>query len=228
MPKAVNHVEYDGSTLIDLRNDTVTSAEHIMAGYYGHLANGNRVLGTGQGGPSATRHVIHFGFSDGTSSDIYVFYDDALISNAITASKPATHGGKLVTLAQLDGVTWYAPAAIPLNVQLVDYTTLVEQAYIGDDSLEHYNEWMVATDYIFVDPLMTFEYIGYVWYYVGFYDSDKEPLGTLYIQYDADTKDVESGKGTLTPAKFPAGTCYVRLSAVMGADDETLSLIRIA
>lgn len=38
----------DGTVLIDLSADTVTSAADIAAGKYGHLANGTRVLGTAQ------------------------------------------------------------------------------------------------------------------------------------------------------------------------------------
>lgn len=43
-------VKSDGTTLIDLTSDTVTSSDHIMSGYVGHLANGSQVTGTGQGG----------------------------------------------------------------------------------------------------------------------------------------------------------------------------------
>lgn len=44
----------NGTTLIDLSTDTVTSAEHIMAGYVGHLADGTVVTGTGSGSGSIT------------------------------------------------------------------------------------------------------------------------------------------------------------------------------
>lgn len=48
---AVNKVvRSDGTTLIDLTGDTVTSSDHIMSGYVGHLADGTQVTGTGQGG----------------------------------------------------------------------------------------------------------------------------------------------------------------------------------
>lgn len=40
----------NGTTLIDLSQDTVTDASHIMSGYVGHLADGTQVTGTGQGG----------------------------------------------------------------------------------------------------------------------------------------------------------------------------------
>ena len=45
-----NKVIYNGDTLIDLSEDTVTDASHIMSGRVGHLASGAQVVGTGQGG----------------------------------------------------------------------------------------------------------------------------------------------------------------------------------
>ena len=158
-------VTSSGTTLIDLTGDTVTSSDHIMQGYVGHLADGSQVIGTGQGGgtgaisvvdttdthggtvrtitaldisdttavasvvqspywfytadgtktqgtgsggtPSATQHTIYFEFSDSTDTTITAYYDSTFISDAITATTPTTYGQKTVTLAQLDGVTWY-------------------------------------------------------------------------------------------------------------------------
>lgn len=50
MPTTYNKVTAGGNTLIDLSQDTVTQASHIMAGYVGHLADGTQVTGTGGGG----------------------------------------------------------------------------------------------------------------------------------------------------------------------------------
>ena len=58
--------------------------------------------------PSATRHTIYFEFEDETDLTVYAYYDNAFISSAITATTPTTYDNKTVTLAQLDGVTWYS------------------------------------------------------------------------------------------------------------------------
>lgn len=50
MPTVYNKVTANGQTLIDLSQDTVTSASHILQGYVGHLADGTQVTGTGSGG----------------------------------------------------------------------------------------------------------------------------------------------------------------------------------
>lgn len=75
---AINKVIYAGSTLIDLTSDTVTDPSHIMNGYIGHLADGTKVTGTGQGG--ADSQGIHTGTTAPSSSlgddgDIYILAD---------------------------------------------------------------------------------------------------------------------------------------------------------
>lgn len=162
-----NKATFNGQTIIDLSQDTVTSAAHIVSGRIGHLADGRQVTGTATTGgtaaisvvdttdshggtvrtitalnisdttavaadvaqgkyfytalgvktagtasggtPSATSHTIYFEFSDSTDTTITAYWDGTFISDAITATTPTTYGQKTVTLAQLDGVTWYEP-----------------------------------------------------------------------------------------------------------------------
>ncbi len=47
----------DGTVLLDLSADTVTSAADIVAGKYGHTAAGTRVLGTAQTGGGGGKNV---------------------------------------------------------------------------------------------------------------------------------------------------------------------------
>lgn len=61
----------------------------------------------GGGGVSATQHTIHLDFSDGTDTDIDIYYDDAFIGTMITAYTPTTYGANTVDLATLDDVIWY-------------------------------------------------------------------------------------------------------------------------
>ena len=49
MPTIYNKVELDGTTLLDLSQDTVASASHIRQGYTGHLNDGTQVMGTYSG-----------------------------------------------------------------------------------------------------------------------------------------------------------------------------------
>ena len=72
---AKNKVVYNGTVLIDLSADTVSSSDHIMSGYVGHLRDGTQVTGTGQGGGASQK--IYSGESAPSSSlgnngDIYI------------------------------------------------------------------------------------------------------------------------------------------------------------
>ena len=49
MPTVYNKVEVDGTTYLDLSQDTVSSANHIRQGYTGHLNDGTQVTGTYSG-----------------------------------------------------------------------------------------------------------------------------------------------------------------------------------
>lgn len=55
----INKIVYNGNTLLDLSQDTVSEAAHIMAGYTGHLRDGSQVLGTGQSGVDTLVERLH-------------------------------------------------------------------------------------------------------------------------------------------------------------------------
>ena len=89
-------------------SDTTAIASVVQSPYWFYTAQGVKTQGTASGGtPSATQHTIYFEFSDSTNTTINAWYDGTFISDAITATTPTTYGQKTVTLAQLDGVTWY-------------------------------------------------------------------------------------------------------------------------
>lgn len=52
-----NKITINNDTLIDLSQDTVTSAAHIVSGYVGHLADGTQVTGTGGGATLQSKTV---------------------------------------------------------------------------------------------------------------------------------------------------------------------------
>ena len=181
------------------------------------------------GTPSATAHEIYFEFSDDTNASMVGYWDNPFISNAITATVPTSYNNKTVTLAQLDDVPWYEPYNIPVGVQLVDYTK-VKNGYIISqiDGTETSSEWSCCSDFMPIDPSMTFNYIGYEWYYIVFYDSSQTFINnSIRIHDDATTIDNGYGSGSLTPAKIPSNAAYVRISSYPDSADSTkLSFIR--
>lgn len=232
--------------------DTTAAASDVATGKYFYTAAGVRTQGTGSGGgggyvtqdqdgyivlpstgggsPSATQHEIHLEFSDSTDTDIDVYYDDALISTMITAYEPTTYGQKTVTLAQLDGVTWYEPANIPIGVQLVDFTAVTNDYSINASGGLDPVQWYAVSDYTAIENSMTFTYTGLFWGYIGFYDSSKQPISTLYMANDATQRqdDPNFGDGTLNSTKIPPNAKYVRITTQVNPNTSKLSLIRTA
>lgn len=209
-------------------SDTTAVASDVATGKYFYTAQGIRTEGTGSGGGGATQHVIHFEFFDSTDTDIDVYYDDPYIGTMITTYTPATYGAKTVTLAQLDGVTWYEPTPIPLNTQLIDFTAVKNNYTINSSGVEESYPGASVSDYTLIDPSMTFTYKGYQWFYLGFYTSAKTPISTLYLDQDKDSASGEIATGTLTPAKIPANAVYVRIDSLAFPTASNLSLIRTA
>lgn len=184
------------------------------------------------GTPSQTQHTIYFEFEDTTNTTITGYWDSTFISDAIRATTPRTYNNKTVTLAQLDGTTWYSynPSAIPLNTQLIDFSLCnANSAIDGETGKIIEQEWYYVSDYTRVDPSMTFSYKAGIWTYIGLYDSNKAFVDTIYVYSDGtvDPDDGNLATGTLTPSKIPSNVAYVRLSSTGTTSDE-MSLIRTA
>lgn len=246
----VNKVQTaDGTTIIDI-SDTTAVASDVASGKFFYTAAGAKTAGTGTGGGGAitindvanatgttaeitnavaTHHVIHLEFTDNTDTDIDLYYDDTLIGTMITAYDPVTYGGKTVTLAQLDGVTWYEPSVIPLNTQLIDYTKCSADTAIGNTGAAIEQQWYYASDYTPIETGMTFAYRAGIWFYIGFYDANKSVITTMYVyQYATqDPNDSNTGYGNIPGSSIPANAKYLRLSGTQTNSDK-MSLIRTA
>lgn len=113
MPTIYNKVTVDGTTLIDLSQDTVSSASDIVSGKTGHLNDGTQVTGTG--GSNLSSHEISLEFVDDTSTTLDADFDDAFVGTLITDHTPSAYSGKDVAIAKLDGTAWYTRALYPLK-----------------------------------------------------------------------------------------------------------------
>lgn len=186
----------------------------------------------GGGTPSATSHTIYFEFSGNTNTTITGYWDDSFISDAITATTPTTYGQKTVTLAQLDGVTWYEVSGdIPLNTELVDYTAVTTGECVDDDgTIISGGSWLCVTDYLPIDSSMTFTFINLSWYGIGFYDSSKTLIvGYISNEIPGTTASENYVHGTLTSSIIPSNAAYVVLTGNSSQLSSTyLSLIRTA
>lgn len=186
---------------------------------------------TGGGTPSATSHTIYFEFSDETTTTITAYYDSSFISDAIRATTPTTYDSKTVTLAQLDGVTWYEVSGdIPFNTELVDYNAVRAGYVVGSSgAIEAGESWVCVTDYIPIDPSMTFTFKMNDWYDFGLYDANKNVV-QVYGSHDiADSTANDIATGTLNSSMIPSTAKYVVLVGnPYNLSSNTLSLIRTA
>lgn len=207
------------------QNGTYSASNDNATGYSQVVVN----VSGGGSGTSATQHNIYFEFSDGTNTTIPVYYDDALISTMITSYIPSTYGTKTIVLAELDNVAWYDLSNIPLNTQLIDYTTCTADTALDGDGSEISLEWYYLSDYTPVASGMTFSYITGLWTYIGLYDSNKNSLRVIEVYQDGtpDPNNSNLASGTLSGNKLPSNVAYVRLAST-GTNSTDMSLIRTA
>lgn len=140
--------------------------------------------------PSATRHVLYFEYEDETNETVYAYYDDALIGPAITATTPTTHNNKTVTLAQLDGTTWYSYTPTPTPPEPSgNWTTIFDSTVQILDNTPYNQFWISALSEVY--PA-----VGEIWRITingtAYTCTAHEEDGTVYIGnplYDGGTDD---------------------------------------
>lgn len=178
------------------------------------------------GTPSQTQHTILFEFEDTTSASITAYYDSTFISDAIRATTPTTYNNKTVTLAQLDGTTWYEPADIPLNTQLVDYNA-VRTGYgvEADGSIVTSEAWYCVTDYMAIGSAMVFSFACSQHSIIGFYDKNMSPIKAVVANDIKDSAADYVAYGTLSSPTIPINAAYVVLQG-NSYRIEQMSLIR--
>ena len=219
-------------TALDI-SDTTAIASVVQSPYWFYTANGVKTQGTASGGgsPSSTAHTVYFEFSDNTNTTLTIYYDDAFTGSAITATTPSTYSGKTVTLAQLDGVTWYEPSNIPLNTELIDFTKCLQDTTINSSGQEETLQWYWASDYTNIASGMTFSFTCGWWTYMAFYDSSKSFIRAFAVYESGlatqDSQNSNIGHGTLTGSSIPSNAVYVRMSSTANNSNH-MSLIRTA
>ena len=178
-----------------------------------------------------TMHTIHLDFTDDTDTDINIYYDNLLIHTMITNYGPASwsYNNKTVTTASLDNVTWYDINAIPIGVELIDYTQAIQDYAIDSNGNVYAEQWYSVSDYTPIIPGQTYSYTGCYWFNIAFYDSTKTLISTLSIYSDStqDPEDSNTGHGTLTGNKIPSNAAYLRITGGYNAASDNMSLIRL-
>lgn len=175
-----------------------------------------------------------------SGSDTVTTNDTYDVTNLAEIVVNVPSGGGSVTVtdeANATGITCVitsggspTPSDIPLNTELIDIYSLVS-GYIVDGATgqEISSQWSCCSDFVEIDPSMTFSYIGYEWYYYVFYDANKNYIAGIYMHDDADSIANNYAHGTITPAKMPSTAKYIRIDSYpSGANNNQISLIRTA
>lgn len=170
-----------------------------------------------------------------TGGGTVTFYEDGGGGGSVTITDEANATGITCVITTSSEPTPPTPLDIPLNTELIDYYAVVNGWVVdASDGEEHANQWSCCSDYTKIDPSMTFTYVGYRWFDMVFYDSNKAYISGVTQGTYADTFTNDYAQGTLTPARIPSNAAYIRLSSNPTIDPSApsttaiMSLIRTA
>ena len=190
--------------------------------------------GGSSGSGTLTSHTITFTLRDNTTASIPVEYNDALISTMITSYVPEKYNNKNVLSGALDNVEWFNLSSIPFDTELIDFTIAKTATMVDKNTGLQYQDSNTSssccTDFIPIDPGMTFSLMAYHWYNSVFYNENKQRIGYIYI-HDNGTAPQGGGQFwtiTLNSSNIPANTAYIRINTYLEPTAEHMSLIRTA
>lgn len=130
---AISKIILNGVTQIDLTQDTVANAAHIMNGYVGHLVDGTQVTGTGQGSGTLISKTITLNGTydpDDDNADGYSGVTVNVQNGASMAEVSNTYGTEII-VSSAQGAT---PSVTrhTLYFEYEDGTTETEYVYYDD------------------------------------------------------------------------------------------------
>lgn len=222
-------ISYKGNVITTFSNTTKTLT---TSGKW--LEDNIVVVDTDSGSGTLAAHTITFELRDGSTANIQVGYNDALISTMITSYVPEKYNNKNVLSGSLDGVEWFNLSAIPFDTELIDFTTAKMGTLVDKNTglqvQDSNTSSSCCSDFIPIDPGMTFELMAYHWYNVVFYNEDKQRVGYIYLH---DTATAPQGGGQfwtliLNSSNIPANAAYIRINTYLEPTADHMSLIRIA
>lgn len=190
-----NKITINNDTLIDLSQDTVTSAAHIVSGYVGHLADGTQVTGTGSGGSGGT-------YVRTTNYPLTTITPNSDRSASLTGMTPLEDGESYIIT--YDGTEWLCTVETIniLTKRSIPYNKVLD-TYVSQSTGEDidYNGW-TATDFIDVSNMHNlYVYTDRSSSYNVFYDVNKEYISWFWIR-----------SGQQNEISVPSNAKYARLS----------------
>lgn len=204
---AISKIVLNGVTQIDLTQDTVANASHIMNGYVGHLVDGTQVTGTGQGSGTLISKTITLNGTydpDDDNADGYSGVTVNVQNGASMAEVSNTYGTEIV-VSSAQGATPSVTRHI-LYFEYEDGTT--ETVYI------YYDDALVGTGITATTPttrsgktVTLAQLDGVEWYS---YTPTPPPSGDWTVLYDGSIElwDGETIIEDLVGMTISAGETY--------------------
>lgn len=129
---AINKVTKDGVALIDLSQDTVTSAADIVSGKKGHLQNGEQVTGTYTGiVPTGNKEL-----TQQSGTDVTNYATASVRSGSVTLNTPTinTSTGVVTASASVGTTGWVgsAPSSKTLSLTTQAAKTVTPLFFFSD------------------------------------------------------------------------------------------------
>ena len=154
----INKIQRGNTVLLDLSQDTVSDASHIMQGYIGHLRDGSQVTGTGQGGSAI---LVPYAVRPDAELIHTVTYDKLLVEDLeIAIPAYSTTAKTLVASASLSQTVAMNQDAYNYIVvqRLLAYPIYKQGTAIATGRLEY---WLEAINYDLVEiPANTLKSMG--------------------------------------------------------------------
>lgn len=130
---AISKIILNGVTQIDLTQDTVANASHIMNGYVGHLVDGTQVTGTGQGSGTLISKTITLNGTYDPDDDNADGYSSVTVNvqNGASMTEVSNTYGTEIVVSSAQGAT---PSVTrhTLYFEYEDGTTETEYVYYDD------------------------------------------------------------------------------------------------
>lgn len=130
---AISKIILNGVTQIDLTQDTVANASHIMNGYVGHLVDGTQVTGTGQGSGTLISKTITLNGTYDPNDDNADGYNSITVNvqNGASMTEVSNTYGTEIVVSSAQGATPSVTRHI-LYFEYEDETTETEYVYYDD------------------------------------------------------------------------------------------------
>lgn len=190
---AISKIILNGVTQIDLTQDTVANASHIMNGYVGHLVDGTQVTGTGQGSGTLISKTITLNGTYDPNDDNADGYNSITVNvqNGASMAEVSNTYGTEIVVSSAQGAT---PSVTRHTLYFEYEDGITETEYV------YYDDTLVGTAITATTPttrssktVTSAQLDGVEWY--SYTPTPPEPSGNWETVFDGTVTSVRNDNG---------------------------------